>query len=111
MPAAESKASRPAITGLLAKGKVSLPVASPVPSHGRDETFFNWNVSPVRRAGRRHRQNNDDRWRCPDNISSLSLKTPERMRANDDVLRGAARVAPVTRPACAEYMPHNIVIA
>jgi hypothetical protein len=39
MPAAESEASRHAITGLLAKGKVSLPVASPVPPHGRDETF------------------------------------------------------------------------
>lgn len=32
------------------------------------------------------------------------------MRANDDVLRGAARVAPVTRRAGAEYLPHNIVI-
>jgi len=29
----------------------------------------------------------------PGNISSLSLKTPERTRASDDVLRGAARVA------------------
>ena len=38
MPAAESKASRHAVAGLLAKDKVSLPVASSVPSHGRDET-------------------------------------------------------------------------
>lgn len=61
MPAAESEASRHAITGLLAKDKVSLPVASSVPSHGRDERFFNWNVSPVRRAVRRHRQKTNDR--------------------------------------------------
>jgi len=61
MPAAKGKASRPAVTRLLAKDKVSLPVASSVPSHGRDETFFNWNVSPARRAVRRHRQKTNDR--------------------------------------------------
>ena len=49
------------VAGLLAQGKVSLPVASSVPSHGRDEMFFNWNVSPARRAGRRHRQKTNDR--------------------------------------------------
>jgi hypothetical protein len=38
MSAAESEASRHAIAGLLAKGKISLPVASPVPARGRDET-------------------------------------------------------------------------
>jgi hypothetical protein len=58
----EEKASRPAVTPQLRpQDKVSLPVASSGPPHGRDETFFNWNVSPARRAGRRHRQNNDDR--------------------------------------------------
>jgi len=36
----------------------------------------------------------DDRWRCPDNFSSLSLKTPEGTRASDDVPHGAAKVAP-----------------
>jgi hypothetical protein len=41
MPAAESEASRHAIAGLLAKGKVSLPVAASVPAHGRDEMLFN----------------------------------------------------------------------
>jgi hypothetical protein len=60
-PAAESRASRPAVTGLLATDNISLPVASPVPSRGRDERFFNWNVSPVRRAVRRHRQKSTDR--------------------------------------------------
>ena len=40
MSAAESEASRHAITGLLAKGKVSLPVASSVPSLGRDELLL-----------------------------------------------------------------------
>ena len=58
MAAAEAKASRHAVTPQLhPQGKMSLPVVSPVPPHGRDETFFNWNVSPVWRAGRRHRQN------------------------------------------------------
>lgn len=62
MPAANTKASRPAATPQLRpQGKVSLPVASPVPSHGRDETLFNWNVSPARRAVRRHRQKTNDR--------------------------------------------------
>ena len=47
-PAARTKASRPAVAGLLAKGKVSLPVASPVPSHSRDELLFSWSVPPAR---------------------------------------------------------------
>jgi len=61
-PAAKAKASRPAATPQLRpQDKVSLPVASSVPPHGRDETIFNWNVSPAHRAVRRHRQNHDDR--------------------------------------------------
>jgi len=111
MRAAKAKASRPAVTGLLAQDNVSLPVASSVPARGRDETLFNWNVSPVRRAGRRHRQNKSRPLTLPGKISSLPLKTPERMRASEDVLRGEARGVPVTRRAGAEYWSHNIVIA
>jgi hypothetical protein len=68
MSAAESEASRHAITGLLAKGKVSLPVASSAPSRVRDETHFNWSVPSASRAVRRHRQKTNDRWRCPENL-------------------------------------------
>ena len=38
MPAAKLKASRHAVAGLLAKGKISLPVASFVTLSGRDGT-------------------------------------------------------------------------
>jgi len=41
--------------GLLAEASQSARVVVG-PVTRRDETFFNWNVSPVRRAGRRHRQ-------------------------------------------------------
>jgi len=51
-PAAKAKASRPAVTGLLAQDKVSLPVASPVPAEIKRPLTL------------------------PGNISSLSLKTP-----------------------------------
>jgi len=62
MTAAKPKASRDAVTPQLRpQRKVSLPVASSVPSRGRDELLFNWSVPPARRAGRRHRQNNNDR--------------------------------------------------
>ena len=42
MPAAKRKASRHAVAGLLAKGKVSLPVASSAPSRVRDGMLFNF---------------------------------------------------------------------
>ena len=75
-PAAESKASRPAITGLLAKGKISLPVASSVPPHGRDETikFECPSRAPCRSSSPAENQRP---LTLPGNISSLSLKTPE----------------------------------
>jgi hypothetical protein len=94
------KASRPAVTPQLRpKNKISLPVASSVPARGRDETIFNLNVSPARRAGRRHRQNNDDRWRCPENLVRSRSKKPDGTRASEDVLRGVGQGRAVT--ACA----------
>jgi len=50
MPAAKAKASRHAVTGLLAPEKVSLPVASFVALAGRDETLSNLNVAPGHHA-------------------------------------------------------------
>jgi hypothetical protein len=61
MPAAKGKASRHAVAGLLAKDKISLPVASSTPSRMRDETHFNLSVPLPCRAGRRHRQKTNDR--------------------------------------------------
>ena len=86
-------------------------MASSVPPHGRDELLSNFEC-PARASCRASSPAENKRpLTLPGKISSLSLKTSERKRANDDVLRGAARGVQVTWPACAEYIPHNIVIA
>ncbi len=90
------KASRPAVTGLLAKDNVSLPVASPVPLSRRDETK---KAECLSRPSCRPPSPAEIKrpLTLPGKISSLSLKTPDGTRASEDVLRGAARGAPVTR--------------
>ena len=104
------KASRPAVTGLLAKDNVSLPVASPVPLSRRDETK---KAECLSRPSCRPPSPAEIKrpLTLPGKISSLSLKTPDGTCASEDVLRGEAGGVPVTRPASAAYLAHNIVIA
>jgi hypothetical protein len=103
-PAAELEASRHAVTGLIAKNKVSLPVASSVPAHGRDETFFNWCLSRASSPAEHKRPlalpgnsgslplNSENECApmttCSVNVSVLTIDTNELVRANHGT-RGA----------------------
>jgi hypothetical protein len=58
---------------------------------------------------RRHRQNRNTNAALAWNVCSLRSEEMK-ARASEDVLRGEAGGAPVTRRAGAEYLSHNIVI-
>lgn len=105
----ETKASRPAVTRLLAKTTSVCPWRRPSRHTGETKRL---KLECLSRASCRPSSPAENKrpLTLPGNFSSLPLKTSERMRAGDDVLRGEAGGVPVTRPAYAEYMPHNIVI-
>ena len=97
MAAAKAKASRHAVTPQLRpQGKVSLPVAPPVPSRVRDELLFNWSVPPASRAGRRHRQSKSRPLTLVKLVRSRSKEITNRAQVRTCFVE-SARVAP-SRP-------------
>ena len=95
--AARTKASRPDVAGPARsrQRQSAHGVVRPVARERRDES--GWNVSPARRARRSSPAEIKRPLTLPKTSVRSRSKTPERTRASEDVLRGAARVAP-SRP-------------